>query len=463
MPGWVAGGSLIAYATLLCALSYRLHSAALTRESALVWLACGGVIAGVLYLLGMYRSYGLRISPVWIVCVAVTARLAVCAAPPMLETDYHRYLWDGAVTASGLNPYRHAPADVIARAIHGPDRDHLADLASRAEAGPVLNDINHPHLTTIYPPAAQGAFAVAFAIAPFNPLGLRVVFALADAATLVLLSRLVKALSLSPFQLAWYAWNPLVLREVYSSLHMDVLLLPLIAASLLSAVRARGTAASVWLVVASAVKVWPVALLSVMLRPLLGRWRRLALALSVVGTLGAALWLPVLVVSHDQTSGFLAYGQGWQNNDGFFRASIWLTERALDSLRIEPWHSHSIMRVVAATLVAAVILWQSRVPSQDGTDLVERCLWIVGTIFVLSPTQFPWYWMWCLPFLTLRPFLPLLLYVALLPLYYVQDQMVYPFSHWLQHAPVWLLLSLAGARCLTSHCRSIREVESHRA
>lgn len=461
LPVWFVGASLLAYAALLYALSYQLQSDSISRMLALAWLACGGVAAGAMYLVGMYRSSTLRVAPVWIVVVAVAARLIVSAAPPMLESDYQRYLWDGAVTAHAINPYRHAPADVLAGTVQSPDQDQLAHLAARA--GPVLTNVNHPHLTTIYPPAAQGAFAAAYAIAPFRPLGLRLVFALADVVTLLLLSHVLKALSLAPINLAWYAWNPLLLREVYSSLHMDVLLLPLIAASLLGAVRARGTVASAWLVVASAVKVWPIALMPITLRPLLGRSRALGVAILMCGILGAALWLPVLLVSHGENSGFLAYGKGWQNNDGFFRAGIWITERALELFRFDPWHSHTIMRWLAASLVGGVVIWQSRTPARDNGDLVRRCLWIVGAIFLLSPTQFPWYWMWCLPFLTLRPFLPLFLYVALVPLYYVQDQLIYPLSHWLVHAPVWVLLCLIGARRLRSHRRTCTSLEVRRA
>lgn len=461
LPVWIAGGSIVAYAALLSVLSFGLRADALSREHALAWLAGGGVVAGALYLIGMYQSGRLRVAPRWIVAVAIAARIVVSTAPPMLESDYQRYLWDGAVTAHGINPYRHAPGDAGAGTVQGPERDQLTDLAAQAHA--VLTSVNHPHLTTIYPPVAQAAFAGAYALAPLKPLGLRIVFALADVATILLLARLLKALSLAPIQLAWYAWNPLLLREVYSSLHMDVLLLPLIAASLLSAVRARGTTASAWLIVASAVKVWPIALLPIMLRPLLGRWRRLGLAILVCGLLGAALWMPVLLVPHGQDSGFLAYGKGWQNNDGFFRAGIWLTERVLTAFRLEPWHSHAIMRGVAAALVVSVVLSQSRTPARGGLDLVNRCLWIVSTILVLSPTQFPWYWLWCLPFLTLRPFSPLLLYVGLLPLYYVQDQLIYPLSHWLQHAPVWLLLGVAGARWLVWTRRTRREPEVGRA
>lgn len=442
----VAGGSLLLFATLLAVLSRGLAAEHITREHALAYLASGGVVAGSLYLVGLYgaRRGGFTLGPAWIMAIASVARVIVSISPPMLESDYQRYLWDGAVTAQGFNPYRHAPADIMNGTVLGPDADRLAALASKA--GPVLPSINHPKLTTIYPPVAQASFAAAHVIAPFNPIGLRIVFCLAEAGSVLLLGRLLKALSLPPSQIAWFAWNPLLLREVYSSLHMDVLLLPLIAGALLAAVRSRGSVSAAFLVVASAVKVWPIVLAPLVLRPLVGQWRSAFRAVAGLVVLGLLLWLPVFLAPHGENSGFLAYGRGWQNNDGFFRAGIWVTERLLETLHFEPWRSHAIMRATSALLLGGLLTWHLRATAPSAENLIARALIIVGAIFLLSPTQFPWYWLWCLPLLTLRPSLPLLTYSALLPIYYVQDQLVYPLSHWLQHAPVWALLAITTVR-----------------
>ncbi len=461
---WIAGGSLVAYSGFLSVLSRALTLGGITREHALAWLAWGGMIAGVLYLIGLYRAQcrAVRIAPGWILVVAMLARLIVSVSPPMLESDYQRYLWDGAVTANGINPYRHTPEAIITQTAQGSGAARAVELGERA--GAVLTNINHPKLTTIYPPVAQASFAIAYTISPFGPNGLRVVYCLADAATVLFLVRLLTALGLPAIQIAWFAWNPLLLREVYSSLHMDILLLPLVAAALLAAVRSRSGIATAWLVIASAVKVWPIVLAPLLLRPLFGQWRRLSLTVGACAVLGAALWLPVVLVAHGENSGFLAYGRGWQNNDGFFRAGIWLTERVLNVVHIEPWHSHTIMRLLSAASVVGVVVWQMRTRPRDAASLVHRSLFIVGAIFLLSPTQFPWYWLWCLPFLTLRPSLPLLLYTALLPIYYVQDQLVYPLSHWLQHAPVWTLLAIECGRNTFQHrAKASEALETSRA
>ena len=40
-------------------------------------------------------------------------RVLFLFSTPILENDYHRYFWDGAVVAGGMNPYEHSPEEVI--------------------------------------------------------------------------------------------------------------------------------------------------------------------------------------------------------------------------------------------------------------------------------------------------------------------------------------------------------------
>jgi len=70
----------------------------------------------------------------------------------------------------------------------------------------------------------------------------------------------------------------------------------------------------------------------------------------------------------------------------------------------------------------------------------------------LSPTQFPWYAIWMLPLLALRPRLSLLLLMVLLSLYHLRyyfdaRDTVAVFDNWLvwgEYVPVWALLVWEG-------------------
>ncbi len=435
---YVPGATLVAYAIVLLALSSRLARDPSGVESARAWLTATSMLAGAIYLAAMYwarATFG-RHFLAWTIGSALLARGLVCVAPPLLETDFYRYLWDGAVTAQGISPYRYTPESVSEDSVHTEDEDALRALARNS--GKVLPSINHPGLTTIYPPLAQGAFAAAHAIDPFGLAGWRLVLFAFDGLTVFLLARWLQALSLPVHRIAWYLSNPLLLREVYSALHMDVLVLPFLVGATLLATRRRHGWAALLCVLGSAVKVWPALLIPLFLRPLWRRWKTLTLACIGLASVAAFVWMPVWSAAGGETNGFLAYGETWQNNDGFFRAGIWITERFLGLLSVAPWHSHSVMRVLAASILFAILLWQVRTSRNDGPENLRSFLVVVGSAFLLSPTQFPWYWIWCLPLLSVRPSLPLMLYVALLPLFHLQDWGT--AVYWIEHLPVWGLL-----------------------
>ena len=65
---------------------------------------------------------------------------------------------------------------------------------------------------------------------------------------------------------------------------------------------------------------------------------------------------------------------------------------------------------------------------------------IVAVLFLISPTQFPWYYTWMVPLLAIRPMVSLILYPLLLPLYqltYLADYIIY-----IEHIPILILFLL---------------------
>ena len=83
---------------------------------------------------------------------AVVFRLIMLFGDPLFEDDMHRYLWDGKVWASGINPYLYPPDDFFV--------EHLRDENWMG--------INFKYIPTIYPPFAQWIFRVAYYLAPNN-------------------------------------------------------------------------------------------------------------------------------------------------------------------------------------------------------------------------------------------------------------------------------------------------------
>ncbi len=105
-------------------------------------------------------------------------------------------------------------------------------------------------------------------------------------------------------------------------------------------------------------------------------------------------------------------------------------------------------RGIVICLLAVFVALLSRKQPDTGIEMLRNSLYVVAALFLLSPTQFPWYYIWMLPFLAVQPRFSLLVMTVLLPLYYLRfffdiHDKVFIFDDgivWLEHAPVWLLI-----------------------
>jgi hypothetical protein len=441
-----AGLFLLGVHAALLPLSFRFASGSTAEKPILVLvaleIAAGAVI--ILLLPALRRTRPGRGLLLWAFLVGLVLRALMMASTPMLENDYCRYLWDGAVAARGYNPYAHAPQDVLAGEEGVPES--LTELA-RSSRG-VAHQVNHSHLRTVYPPVAQAAFAAAHVLAPFRLEGLRAILLLFDAAVLLLLVHGLRSLGLSALWSVLYWWNPLVMKEVFNSGHMDVMIVPFLLGAVLFANRRRFVTASFLLALATGVKLWPVILLPLLLRPAASKPKVLVPALALFGAVCALLAVPVVRGGFGPGSGFTAYGGRWEMNDALFMLILWGTKV------FSTEHAALTARGVALVLLGAWVVKLARPKPSGPPDLWNRCLLATAALFLLSPAQFPWYFLWVLPFLVLRPRFSLLLFTALLPLYYLRFHLKARgaaawFDHgvvWIEFVPVWILLAWEGWR-----------------
>jgi hypothetical protein len=238
----------------------------------------------------------------WILLVGVLMRIFVLFTNPILEDDYFRYLWDGAVTANGFNPYRYSPEQIM-QELEEPSNMPPALLELAEKSGAIIDNINHVYLRTIYPPITQAAFALAYLIQSWSLLGWKIVLLVFDAATLVLLFYILHYLNLSPLWIGIYWLNPLLVKEIFNSGHMDLLIFPFLLSALILSARQKPFWAATALALAVGTKLWPVALLPLILRPLFPDYKRLTGVLGWFFLLCLLLFLPVFANGLDPNSG----------------------------------------------------------------------------------------------------------------------------------------------------------------
>lgn len=238
----------------------------------------------LLFLLLMLTACVAKNSPLswkWVIAFGLFFRLLMVFSNPIQESDFYRYLWDGAVLAEGVNPYKYSPREVLLiRGEEGLDKFYvnkaryslqqikdlneeaypysssvkesieelkkLAHLSSSLyidelhyhkkwnanNAYLILDRVNHPKVPTIYPPVAQGIFAFSALLKKGSLHTLRVIFVLFEALTMFLLVKILLLLKLPGYLVFWYAWNPLVIKEFVNSPHLDVIMVSMAVVSL---------------------------------------------------------------------------------------------------------------------------------------------------------------------------------------------------------------------------------------
>ncbi|MGH6816159.1 MAG: glycosyltransferase 87 family protein [Hyphomicrobiaceae bacterium] len=446
---WIGlAGVLAALAAALVLNGHRFDWGLPAAEMPAIPLAVGLAAAGLAYLMLPFlvrRSVAndTRTLLAFTIAVGCALRLILFWSTPALEDDYHRYLWDGAVSAHGFNPYEMAPEDAP-DADPGDGRVRLA-----AAAGQVFERINHPELTTVYPPVAQAAFALAYLIRPWSLTAWRVVCLAGELATLILLLALLHAAGRSPLWAALYWWNPLIVKELINSAHMEAIVTPLVLGALWLAVRHRPVGAAAMIGLAAGAKFWPIMLAPLVLRSLLHDRRRLTLALGLLGGLCVAWALPIYLAGIDEGSGTLAYAQHWKTNSALFPALERLATLGLAGFTLEEETPGLIVRGLLAAIVGGFALRLAWRPIDNAGDLMIRAGLVTAALFLLSPAQFPWYAAWTMPFVVFRPSWGLLAATAVLPIYYVSFYFRAADAYgvfrdgivWLIWLPVWSLLA----------------------
>jgi hypothetical protein len=418
----------------------------------------GAATGSMLLLVRAARALALGTGP--LLAIALLLRALLLPLPPTLSGDVWRYLWEGRVAAAGRNPYLDPPED--------PTLAPLRDTGWRR--------VEHREVPAIYPPLAMTAMSLVARLRPPLRLpGWKLLVTAADLIACWLLLRLARATGRPVHRALAYAANPLVALEVAGMGHLEPLGVAAALGAGLAVAGRRPVSGGVAAAAAVLAKLAPVVAWPMWAR----QSGRPAALLGSAGLITAVALAPVIASTGGVPAGLAAYAVRWEFA-GPLHEPLWRlllaadasasVKHALDLMkewtnlhalwnRFYPWAYPQLMARALLGVVGLVVIVRSAMsPRSDRCAEGRVSVWrdpvagaaaLFGALLLLSPTLYPWYLLWVLPWAALAGQARWLWAAAAAPLAYLPATAGAAWWPWL-HLASWgpfLLLWWYDRRC----------------
>src|SRR5246500_1185017 len=321
------------------------------------------LLAGILYGIGVFwvDRFRLGTTALFIILAgAVLFRVTLLPSRSTPSDDVYRYQWDGRVQRAHLNPYLVFP--------NSPGLDWLQKPEPPeppAEESP-----------TISPPLSELTYRLIETVP-----GYKRVSTILDLASAVVLMLLLAAMKQPLHRVLAYAWNPTVLISFAMSGHFDSLAIVTFLAALFFLETNRPALSMGALALSFLSKFFPILLLLTFLKRV--RLAHLGIFIALVFT----CYVPFL-------------GAGWHLLDGAGNyARDWVNNATLFSLLQFVARSGAGAELGAGLIVIATIGYLAK---NRATPLWSSLV-LTGGVLLVSPTAYPWYFTWSIPFLCFYP------------------------------------------------------------
>ncbi len=252
-------------------LSYLLH---LTdrNDSASLLLSYGGSFLAFLTLIYFFKQASFR----WLCITAIFLGTIPLFFTPTLSNDYYRFLWDGEIFWSGLNPFDFSPLEIA--------QQHLIPFSTYTESlYDGMGELSRKNYSC-YPPINQTYFAIStyfFDSIPRNLLVMRLLIFGTQVLGAWHILKILKLLKL-PIHRIWILFlNPLFLIETIGNLHFEGVMLSFLAIAFYYTFTKKWLLGALFFALSIHIKLIPFMFLPFFLRYF--EWRKTVLFYSSVG------------------------------------------------------------------------------------------------------------------------------------------------------------------------------------
>ncbi len=335
--------------------------------------------------------YNKLVTPRSALVLSLMACIILGVLLPYTSNDSDRYLWDGAVFLSGIDPYITPPND--------PSVAQLRTIWPTPE--------EHAAYPTLYPPGGLSLFALCALAGPTFGIWIwKFMTTAAAMLTLILTYKLLKERhETQNFHLI--AFSPLLLLEAQVGAHLDIFSALGIIAGLWCIEKDRILWAGIIIGLAATTKILP----AVIIGPYLFYLKPRQSLTLFLGSAGA--WLSVYLVTFGfgyKPLGLLpTFFEKWRGGAPIFPLleSVQTVLKASNQTFITALFGIALLGFSASVLLA----WNKKIET--------AVLLSLSIPLLLSPVLFPWYLLAFIPLFALRPSFVLFAAITLAPLSYI--------------------------------------------
>ena len=318
-------------------------------------------------------------------------RLSLLFLIPNLSDDVYRFIWDGHLTANGLNPYTHTPEYFLS----DPDYEKLGLTHS-------LFDLFGKNTHSSYPPLDQAIFSLSVSLYPHSLFGsilfIRIIVLLFEAGNMWLIRKLLKGSGM-PVKLGLlYVLNPLVILELSGNLHFEGIMIFFLLSALWMISTSRFISAGILLGMSILTKLIPLIFLAFLwIRYGKDKGSGLVISAMLITLIG---FLPFLQL--DSMGGFLS-SLALYFNKLEFNASIYFLIRQIGYL-ITGYNIIFIAGPLLGLITFLLIIWLSSSSKVKSLKIAEIWMWLLVIYLAMTTTLHPWYIITLLVFSLFTPY-----------------------------------------------------------
>ncbi|MEP7268537.1 MAG: glycosyltransferase 87 family protein [Saprospiraceae bacterium] len=353
----------IVYCISILVLSFFVHQHDFAGIFTFYSLSFGGY-----FIYGFNVKQGQTIKTKW----SLIIKSILIFAFPHASDDIFRFFWDGMATANGISPYRFTPHELVQNQLISTDPS-------------IFNLLNSKEYYSVYPPVLQFFFLICYWVS-FKSIFLFSIFwkLILLVADYVSLEYLTKWIGKKNKLIYWYAFNPLILFEVFANGHPEGLLLSVLVITFYWFQKDKKILYATGLALSASIKLFPIALFPFLFK------NRIVKDFLMYGFLTGLVFLITLLPIYPYHLQFFKsirlYFSIFEFNGSVFEIWKWIDFQrfGFDNVR----HISSYLSLIVVIIGTIIFFKQKGAPVKN---VLDSMFWFWFMYLICNTTVHPWY------------------------------------------------------------------------